>query len=306
MARIGELFERARAGEIDSFGGILGTMMKSSKKLEEESVLGYMEKLSASQLAESERIRQELEREGRPEMKAEVERLSEVAELAQSMSREGMPQAQREAAETDILRTQMAQLGAMGDMGAGLRGLGTTQAQTGQQFAQLAGQDAAIGQQNQRQYLGALSNLGGAEARAESFNELQPYLEKVAEMQALKAAGMGMEFQSVYFPYQVEAQNQQQMVDLAGNLIGAGANAAPAIAASDMNLKENVSHTGVSQDGHNIYEWNYIGDSTRTKYTGVMAQELLSKGYNEAVIKHPSGYLMVDYSKIDVDFNRVD
>lgn len=62
---------------------------------------------------------------------------------------------------------------------------------------------------------------------------------------------------------------------------------------SDERLKEGVSLVG-NEKGHNIYEFNYLGDDT--KYRGVMAQEV-QKINPEAVIE-VDGYLAVNYDAI--------
>jgi hypothetical protein len=64
---------------------------------------------------------------------------------------------------------------------------------------------------------------------------------------------------------------------------------------SDIRLKENITLVGVVS-GLNIYEYNYIWSNE--KQTGVMAQELLSTKYKNAVSTHKSGYFMVDYSEL--------
>ncbi len=81
---------------------------------------------------------------------------------------------------------------------------------------------------------------------------------------------------------------------LAGG-IGAGM-----MLASDINLKENIIPKGI-ENGHNIYEFSYKGDSKR--YIGVMAQEV-QKIAPEAVIETPSG-LAVNYDAIGVKFREV-
>jgi len=68
---------------------------------------------------------------------------------------------------------------------------------------------------------------------------------------------------------------------------------------SDIRLKEDITHIGVSESGLNIYTFRYIGDSIL--YQGVMAQELLVSN-PEAVLIGDNGYYRVDYSLIDVDF----
>jgi len=70
------------------------------------------------------------------------------------------------------------------------------------------------------------------------------------------------------------------------------------IAFSDSRLKENVIRTGISPSGLNIYEFSYLGAEGR--WRGVIAQELL-KSNPEVVCKNEEGFLMVDYSRIDVD-----
>jgi hypothetical protein len=67
---------------------------------------------------------------------------------------------------------------------------------------------------------------------------------------------------------------------------------------SDIRLKTNIELIGKSPSNINIYQFNYIGSAI--KYSGVMAHEV-----PWAVEKHESGYLMVDYNKVDVEFRRV-
>jgi len=70
---------------------------------------------------------------------------------------------------------------------------------------------------------------------------------------------------------------------------------------SDMNLKENINLTGLSDSGINIYTFEYkdkkYGEGV---YRGVMAQEV-----PWASFEADNGYLAVDYSKVDVDFEQV-
>ena len=72
---------------------------------------------------------------------------------------------------------------------------------------------------------------------------------------------------------------------------------------SDVELKENISKIGRSPSGLNIYEWNYIGESDR--YRGVIAQDLILHGREDAVAEMENGYLAVRYDKIDVDMQRL-
>lgn len=72
----------------------------------------------------------------------------------------------------------------------------------------------------------------------------------------------------------------------AGSLIGAGANAGWF---SDRRLKQNIQKIG-ERNGVNWYEFDYVWGEHAI---GVMADEV-----PHAAFTHPSGYLMVDYSKV--------
>jgi len=70
---------------------------------------------------------------------------------------------------------------------------------------------------------------------------------------------------------------------------------------SDIRLKENIELIGKSSLGINIYEFDYINKlHGEGRYRGVMAQEV-----PEASFLHEDGYLWVDYSKVDVLFEKV-
>ena len=73
------------------------------------------------------------------------------------------------------------------------------------------------------------------------------------------------------------------------------------IAASDIKEKENITYVGSSPQGHNIWEFNYVGFPTR--YRGAMAQEVAK--INPMAVGIQDGSLVVDYSKIDVDMVEV-
>jgi len=69
-------------------------------------------------------------------------------------------------------------------------------------------------------------------------------------------------------------------------------------AMSDVRLKEDIKLVGKSPSNIDIYEFKYKGKEG--VYQGVMAQEV-----PWATIVHNSGYLMVDYSKVDVEFKKL-
>ena len=72
---------------------------------------------------------------------------------------------------------------------------------------------------------------------------------------------------------------------------------------SDIELKEKISKVGTSPSGLGIYEWSYIGEPDR--YRGVIAQDLIAQGREDAVVEADNGYLMVRYDKIDVDMHHL-
>lgn len=68
---------------------------------------------------------------------------------------------------------------------------------------------------------------------------------------------------------------------------------------SDKRLKENIVKIG-REKGINIYQYNYKG--LKEKHIGVMAQEI-KEIIPDAVIKDPSGYYKVDYTKVGEHLN---
>ena len=67
---------------------------------------------------------------------------------------------------------------------------------------------------------------------------------------------------------------------------------------SDIRLKDDIKLVGKSPSGIKIYNFKYKGDDK--KYQGVMAHQV-----PEASFVGDDGYLMVDYSKLDVEFKEV-
>lgn len=99
---------------------------------------------------------------------------------------------------------------------------------------------------------------------------------------------------------------------LGGSLLGAAGSAGgfgnlfnfagpAAAAASDIRLKTSIKPLG-SESGHNIYEFEYIGNDK--KYVGVMAHEV-EQTNPDAVTVMDNGFKAVDYSKIGVEFREV-
>jgi len=98
---------------------------------------------------------------------------------------------------------------------------------------------------------------------------------------------------------QTGGSTQTQTSDTSGDAIGGIGRLASGIgslwsAFSDKRLKKDIVSIG-QYNGHNIYSYEYIWGGGRQ--IGVMAQEV-EKTNPSAVIEHPSGYKMVDYSQL--------
>jgi hypothetical protein len=72
---------------------------------------------------------------------------------------------------------------------------------------------------------------------------------------------------------------------------------------SDIRLKENVKIVGQSENGINIYQFNYINQDGL--YEGVIAQELLGTEYESAAVLSENDLYKVDYSQLDVKFKKI-
>lgn len=74
---------------------------------------------------------------------------------------------------------------------------------------------------------------------------------------------------------------------------------------SDKRLKTDIKLVGKSPKGINIYQFRYNkGSNSKHVFEGVIAQELM-EGNQGALRVDQDGFLMVDYSHIDVDFKQI-
>lgn len=71
----------------------------------------------------------------------------------------------------------------------------------------------------------------------------------------------------------------------------------PGMMVSDKALKTDIKRVGTSPQGFGIYEFRYKGHDQRIR--GAMAQDV-ARLRPEAVSRHESGFLLVDYRLIDV------
>ena len=75
---------------------------------------------------------------------------------------------------------------------------------------------------------------------------------------------------------------------------------------SDVRLKEEIQYIGESPSGIPKYTFVYKHDDTRTRYHGVMAQDIMHTHPEAVSFDEKSGYYRVDYNAIDVDLYAVD
>jgi hypothetical protein len=177
------------------------------------------------------------------------------------------------------------------------------QGQAGQAYGNIAGQEMQLGGAGlsglyQAGQLGQTQAQAGRDIAYEDFQRQQqfPYA------QAQYAAGIlgGMPQPMTTYSQQPTAGTGQRLLGLGIAGIGAAGQAGMSMPNffSDVRLKDNVKLVGKSPSNINIYSFNYKG--SKDKYEGVLAQEVLW-----ASTEHDNGYLMVDYSKLDVDFRRL-
>jgi hypothetical protein len=156
------------------------------------------------QLYRANQLKKELEREGRPEMRAEVDSLRELIEFregiveeARQLAREGLPEESFIMAQKGIDRAGANAMRESSSRRGGLATIGGISQMESDATLQLAGMDAQARINQQQNVFSELNRLGETKnilAKAlgeqEQFNELMPYMEKRGEMQALYGAGL--------------------------------------------------------------------------------------------------------------------
>jgi len=191
-----------------------------------------------------------------------------------------------------------SQMASRGMGGGGLRGLLDASVNSNAMESLRAGESAlatqgmTMGSAMMGQAIGAQGQAGGLAAGAEGRG-LQ------AQMFSAEQANQQNQFQQTA-QYNQAAGNRAAKGSFMNSLLGAVGTAA-GLAMSDKNIKENIDLVGVSDSGINIYEFDYKDKSNgEGRYRGVMAQEV-----PEASIMGAKGHLLVDYSKVDVEFERI-
>jgi len=152
--------------------------------------------------------------------------------------------------------------------------------------------------QNQYQNLGLLGNQGrSAQALSQAgmdagYEQFQRAINYGPQQLGLLAQGLG--------GLPANSTTTQSRETGTGDILGTAAQIAGMyfLGQSDERLKENIKPIGKSENGHNVYTWDWndkakelgVNDPT----TGVLAQEVM-KYMPEAVTKHANGYYMVNY-----------
>ena len=186
------------------------------------------------------------------------------------------------------------------------QGLGAFQSGLGGQQQALAGTDISrLGQ------LGAL-NQAQAQAQLDATREAtrqatflpQEQLDRFAAQVTGIMGGYPASFQTTNIPNPTPLQTALGVGSTLAGIYGAVNNPASLslnmgqTQGSDVRLKTDIKLTSKSPSGLNIYSFKYKGDDKT--YEGVMAQEV-----PWASIKGNDGYYMVDYSKVDVEFKKL-
>jgi hypothetical protein len=150
---------------------------------------------------------------------------------------------------------------------------------------------------------GGLSQAGATERGIEQAQLLEGYRDFVEE----QGFGMGQVQQVIgalsgapIRTYGEERSGYTGQVLGGPSMFGQVAGAAGALAPffSDIRLKEDIKLVGKSASGINIYNFKYKGDDKT--YQGVMAHQVPYASYVAN-----NGYLVVDYSQLDVEFKEI-
>jgi hypothetical protein len=191
------------------------------------------------------------------------------------------------------------------------QGFGQAQSLAAQQYNQqigLAGQtQGLLGQQ-----IAGISTLGAQQQAQEqaglTAQQQLAYQQGYQPLQAAQAYGQGVTGLIAGYPGQTRIEQTpsptalQTGLGVASTLAGIYGKLnppAPIEIRSDARLKENINLIGKSPSGLNVYTFKYKGNDNGI-YQGVMAQEV-----PHASILGDDGFYKVDYSKLDVEFKKV-
>lgn len=150
------------------------------------------------------------------------------------------------------------------------------------------------------------------QSRTQDINELSAILQGTPALQSPQGS-QPAQYQvapadvqgAIYNNYnnQVNAANQRQANNTSkmGGLGQLGSAGASIYALSDEGVKENIKPMG-KENGHNVYEFNYIGKPDN-RFIGVIAQEVLET--DPQAVREIGGHLAVNYDAIGVKMREV-
>ena len=220
-----------------------------------------------------------------PELKSQKEA------LATRLANQGIPIGS-EAYNSEMNRLERAQ----GDQ---LNALSLQSLQTGIQTAeaQRAARFNEISSLLGRTQVGAGTNFGQYQSNYQGV-----------DLMGAEQANLNRQSQYSMLQQQLKGQLKAAQWQTAGSAIGGIAGGLGSFfkpTPSDIDLKTNIKFENKFKNHLPIYTFEYInkkhGDG---RFEGVMAQDV-EKTYPEAVGISPEGYKMVDYSKIGIEFRRV-
>lgn len=163
----------------------------------------------------------------------------------------------------------------------------------------LGGATALEGLQNQQLGVAGAQNTMGAQQTAQKQADLtaqynQWLMAQQYPFQTAQLMNQGVAAGAAAMPASVQdtkaAEDNSGLAAL-GSIAGTALNFLPF---SDIHLKEDIDHVGELHDGTPVFSYRYIGSPV--KHIGVMAQDI-ERRRPDAVVRHPSGFKMVDYDK---------
>tara|TARA_R110002020_G_C16310291_1_gene773798 strand:+ start:3215 stop:4138 length:924 start_codon:yes stop_codon:yes gene_type:complete len=240
---------------------------------------------------------------------------NEFAGLENTMEDLTVNQQQAEFESQQFAQSQANILDSMRGAAGGSGIAATAQALASQGALQAQKASASIGQQEAANQMAAAQQAGKLQTQ-----EAQGEMDVARQIAAGAAQVDQLKGQGQLASMQAEMQKQgtlmgmsqadataagqaatQAEADKWGAISGGVSSIAGALG-SDRKLKENIKSIGKSPSGLKIYSFEYkdksFGDGV---FQGVMSDEVPS----DAVVKHPAGYDMVDYTKLDVEFKNI-
>lgn len=200
--------------------------------------------------------------------------------LAQSnaMANQGMDAASQQLATQEQARGMSTALRALGTRRSALAGIPGLAASSSDFALRLAAQNAMMKRENQ------MSNIGVK----------MQYGRDVLGLQQMKNEAL----------INKATADRSRLNQTISSAASAAAQIIPSLfTKSDYRLKDNITLVGKSEEGLNIYTFGYKGEEGL--YQGVMAQDLLETKHSNAVHTMDNGMYAVDYSKLDVQFKRL-